>query len=59
MRPLPINSSPDDRARPDGRPTLERSLTLWQVNISGVGIVVGAGVYVLVGEAASEAGSLL
>lgn len=47
------------RTPPASRPTLERSLSLWQVTISGVGIVVGAGIYVLVGEAASEAGSLL
>ena len=38
---------------------LERSLSLWQVTVSGVGIVVGAGIYVLVGEAAAEAGSLV
>ena len=38
---------------------LERSLSLWQVTVSGVGIVVGAGVYVLVGEAAAAAGSLV
>ena len=41
------------------RPMLERSLSLWQVTVSGVGIVVGAGIYVLVGEAAAEAGSLV
>lgn len=40
-------------------PSLERSLSLWQVTVSGVGIVVGAGIYVLVGEAAAEAGSLV
>ncbi len=39
--------------------SLERSLSLWQVTVSGVGIVVGAGIYVLVGEAAAEAGSLV
>lgn len=38
---------------------LERSLSLWQVTLSGVGIVVGAGIYVLVGEAAAAAGSLV
>lgn len=41
------------------RPGLERSLSLWQVTVSGVGIVIGAGIYVLVGEAAAEAGSLV
>ena len=41
------------------QPRLERSLSLWQVTISGVGIVIGAGIYVLVGEAAAEAGSIV
>jgi len=36
---------------------LRRSLRLWQVTVSGIGIVVGAGIYVLVGEGAAEAGS--
>jgi APA family basic amino acid/polyamine antiporter len=37
--------------------TLHRSLNFWQVTASGVGIVIGAGIYVLLGEAASEAGA--
>jgi APA family basic amino acid/polyamine antiporter len=37
------------------RPTLK----LWQLTASGVGIVIGAGIYVLVGEAAREAGAAL
>ena len=41
------------------QPGLERSLNLWQVTVSGVGIVIGAGIYVLVGEAAADAGSLV
>ena len=36
---------------------LRRSLKLWQLTASGVGIVIGAGIYVLVGEAAREAGA--
>ena len=36
---------------------LERSLGLWQLTASGVGIVIGAGIYVLVGEAARAAGA--
>jgi APA family basic amino acid/polyamine antiporter len=40
-----------------GAPTgLRRSLGLWPVTISGVGIILGAGIYVLVGEAAADAG---
>ena len=38
---------------------LRRSLALWQLTASGVGIVIGAGIYVLVGEAAQEAGAAL
>jgi APA family basic amino acid/polyamine antiporter len=36
---------------------LRRSLSLWQVTASGVGIVIGAGIYVLIGPATQEAGS--
>ncbi|MEX2247281.1 MAG: APC family permease [Dehalococcoidia bacterium] len=36
---------------------LKRSLRLWQLTASGVGIVIGAGIYVLVGEAARDAGA--
>ncbi|MFN8584696.1 MAG: APC family permease [Dehalococcoidia bacterium] len=38
---------------------LKQSLRLWQLVASGVGIVVGAGIYVLVGQAAADAGGLL
>ena len=38
-------------------PPLRRSLTFWQVTATGVGIVIGAGIYVLVGEAAKDAGN--
>lgn len=38
---------------------LTRSLGFWQVTVSGVGIVIGAGIYVLIGEAAKDAGSAL
>ena len=40
-------------------PHLERSLNVWQVTASGIGIVIGAGIYVLIGEAAAEAGPAL
>ena len=40
-------------------PPLNRSLGLWQLTVSGVGIIIGAGIYVLVGQAAAAAGSLL
>ncbi|MGE3077231.1 MAG: APC family permease [Dehalococcoidia bacterium] len=38
-------------------PRLERALGPIQVTAGGVGIIVGAGIYVLIGEAAGEAGS--
>lgn len=40
-------------------PQLQRSLSFWQVTTTGVGIVIGAGIYVLIGEAAKEAGAAL
>lgn len=40
-------------------PGLRQSLALWQLVVSGVGIVIGAGIYVLVGQAAADAGGLL
>lgn len=36
---------------------LRRQLGLWSITLSGVGIVLGAGIYVLIGEAAGEAGN--
>ena len=48
MTPQAIKGPPD---------RLRRSLALWQLTASGVGIVIGAGIYVLVGEAAQEAGA--
>ncbi len=44
-------------AIPADPPRLQRSLRLWQVTISGIGIVIGAGIYVLIGEGAREAGA--
>lgn len=47
-------------ATPTARPpTLQPTLSLWQLTMTGIGIVIGAGVYVLIGEAASEAGAAL
>jgi APA family basic amino acid/polyamine antiporter len=36
---------------------LKQSLGFWQVTVSGIGIVIGAGIYVLIGPATQEAGS--
>ena len=36
---------------------LQRTLGFWELLASGVGIIVGAGIYVLIGEATAEAGA--
>ena len=38
---------------------LRTTLNFWQVTLSGVGIVIGAGIYVLLGEATQEAGAAI
>ena len=39
--------------------SLRRTLSLWQVSLSGIGVILGAGVYALVGPAAGHAGNAL
>lgn len=41
---------------PASQPELRRTLHLWQLTATGIGIVVGAGIYVLIGDATREAG---
>jgi APA family basic amino acid/polyamine antiporter len=43
------------RARP--QPELRRSLTLLEATLGGVGVILGAGIYALVGEAAARGGN--
>lgn len=38
-------------------PKLERSLTLWQITLMSIGIILGAGIYVVIGEAAGLTGN--
>ncbi|MDH3538083.1 MAG: amino acid transporter, partial [Gammaproteobacteria bacterium] len=38
---------------------LERSISLFQATVYGVGIILGAGIYALIGEAAGLAGSAI
>lgn len=40
----------------NGEPQLQRVLGLFEVTASGVGIIIGAGIYVLLGPAAAQAG---
>ena len=39
--------------------SLRRTLSLWQVSLSGIGVILGAGVYALIGPAAALAGNVL
>jgi APA family basic amino acid/polyamine antiporter len=39
--------------------SLRRALGLWQVSLAGIGVILGAGVYALVGPAAAQAGNAL
>lgn len=38
---------------------LERSLSLWQITLMSIGVILGAGIYVVIGEAAGFAGNTL
>ncbi|MBS3749169.1 MAG: amino acid permease [Candidatus Thermoplasmatota archaeon] len=38
---------------------LERSLSLWQITLMSIGVILGAGIYVVIGEAAGLAGNML
>jgi len=45
--------------RQSANPSLKRELGLFEVTLSGVGIILGAGIYVLIGQAAGLAGNAL
>ena len=45
-----------DTNRPERRPSLKRSLGFWPLTLYGLGTIIGAGIYVLVGEVAGRAG---
>ena len=42
---------------PTTRPGLARRLGVWEVTFSGIGIILGAGIYALIGRAAGSAGN--
>jgi APA family basic amino acid/polyamine antiporter len=42
--------------RQSSPPALKRTLGLWQVSVAGIGVILGAGVYALIGPAAGLAG---
>ncbi|MFH1623262.1 MAG: amino acid permease [Candidatus Aenigmatarchaeota archaeon] len=45
------------KTRGRGKPGLKREIGFWEATIYGVGIILGAGVYALIGEAAGMAGN--
>ena len=49
----------DGRTDPESAPSLRRVLGLLEVTAGGVGIIIGAGIYVLLGAATAEAGALV
>lgn len=54
----PKSEGPADAARSPGGATLRRSLSLWHALLYGLGITIGAGIYVLIGPAARVAGMM-
>src|SRR6185436_19266912 len=48
-----LHSRPETGTR---SPTLSRSLSLWHATLYGLGVTIGAGVYVLIGAAAARSG---
>ena len=44
---------------PQDQNGLERSVSLFQATVYGVGIILGAGIYALIGEAAGIAGNAI
>ncbi|MFN8557367.1 MAG: APC family permease [Dehalococcoidia bacterium] len=49
--------APPSPAPPSPGPGLRRALGFWEVTAGGVGIIIGAGIYVLVGAATERAGA--
>src|SRR5690242_17576335 len=48
-----LHSRPETGTR---SPTLSRSLSLWHATLYGLGVTIGAGIYVLIGAAAARSG---
>jgi len=44
-------------ARQDVHPALKREITLWQATLTGIGLILGAGIYALIGKASALAGN--
>lgn len=50
------DATPAHPSAPDGRATLRRGLGLWHAVLYGLGVTIGAGIYVLIAPAAALAG---
>jgi amino acid transporter len=53
------NVAVPSRPSPPLTPQLRRTLGLVQLTVSGLAIIIGAGIYVLIGDAAAQAGNML
>ncbi len=49
----------ESSSTPEGDSALRRDLGLLQVSLGGIGLILGAGIYALIGQAAAESGSLV
>ena len=56
MKEIAETASGTEAGAPHGGVTLRRSLTLWHALLYGLGVTIGAGIYVLIGPAAAKAG---
>ncbi len=57
VKPAVPPVQPGDTATEPAAPALRRELGFWELTASGIGIIVGAGIYVLIGAATAEAGA--
>jgi APA family basic amino acid/polyamine antiporter len=58
LRPVAGPDTPPGAGSPSAEPVaLRRRLGIFETTVSGIGIILGAGIYVLVGEAAGRAGN--
>lgn len=49
----------DQHGPPGAAQSLRRTLGVWRVSLTGIGVILGAGVYALIGPAAAQAGNAM